>query len=290
MKILITESQLKYLITEGGQKIKVTDHCGVSKEYDYQTWYYDISEYNPRGSNWDGVQSNPRKDIYTYTINGSMSPYTAKFNGDWSYLISDIKSLSAESLKYKKCRACKKPEECIIQARTDASSKFWEKFKAWISESANFLQDFVDYVSIVADFIVPGSGIIIDVINTLVYLLRALSTSDTTKRNDLYLMTIVSAAFIFIPGPVQSVAPAIKTFIRSRVMTDPVLKALKTILSFIDEVISDLTGYAVEALKSPLAQTIATSFSVNASNIVEKIKTFGESLKNIINNLLTTAK
>lgn len=39
MKILITESQLKYLITEG-QKIKVTDFCGRTKEVDHQQWWY----------------------------------------------------------------------------------------------------------------------------------------------------------------------------------------------------------------------------------------------------------
>ena len=150
MKILITESQLKLLIlSEGNQKIKVTDHCGVTKEYDYQTWYYDITEYNPQGSNWDGVKSNPRKDLYTYVVDGTKLPYTAKFTGDWSYLIPKMASKTPEqikSLKYNICNPNKmyggdyrKQPNLITLAVKDIQS-----FASWFPQT---IQEWVDWIT-----------------------------------------------------------------------------------------------------------------------------------------------
>lgn len=104
MKVIITESQLKYLIAEqAAQKIKVTDYCGRTKEVDYRNWYYDISEYNPYGSN----NGKARKDLNAYTLDGTA--YTAKFNGKWSYFIPNFDSITKEEQELAKKKLCEKP-------------------------------------------------------------------------------------------------------------------------------------------------------------------------------------
>jgi len=138
MKILITESQLKFLINEESQKIKVTDYCGITKEYDYKTWYYDITSEYPSGKNYP----NPRIDLKSYTWDGT----TYKFNNDWSYLIPNFKSKTKEqqavAIQSKKylCSGSYKDQPNLITAAV----KEIKTFASWFPQT---IKDWVDWIT-----------------------------------------------------------------------------------------------------------------------------------------------
>ena len=61
MKILITESQLKYLVEQSPSKITVIDACGKSQQYDYQKWWYNGGQTAAAYTNsytWSGAPKN----------------------------------------------------------------------------------------------------------------------------------------------------------------------------------------------------------------------------------------
>jgi len=55
-----------------------------------------------------------------------------------------------------------------------------------------------DVASMGMDFIVPGSGAIVDAINGVSYFIEGLLTKDTSKRKKLFIMGAVTMAFVII--------------------------------------------------------------------------------------------
>jgi len=124
MKIIITESQLKYLIVEA-QQIIVIDFCGRSKQEDYQKWWY------------DGGQT---KAPYTnsYTWNATKNAFVFDFNKD-----PEFKNLTQSQRDYKlriKCSGSYKEQPNLISAGV----KEIQKFAKWLPQT---LQDWVDWIT-----------------------------------------------------------------------------------------------------------------------------------------------
>ena len=78
---------------------------------------------------------------------------------------------------------------------------------------SDILHTGVDLVSTAADFIVPGSGSMIDVVHALSYIVEAEFESDSKKRDNLYLMGAITGMFALLPGALQAVAPILKRFV-----------------------------------------------------------------------------
>ena len=124
MKILITESQLKYLIVEA-QQITVIDACGKRQQYDYQQWWYN-----------GGQTQAPYTSSYTW--NGAKYAFLFDFNKDPEY-----KGLSQEQRNYKLRIKCSgqytKNENLIGLAVKDIKS-----FSSWLPQT---IQEWVDWIT-----------------------------------------------------------------------------------------------------------------------------------------------
>jgi hypothetical protein len=80
---------------------------------------------------------------------------------------------------------------------------------------SDILHTAADFASVGFDFIVPGSGAIIDSVNAMSYFIEAYFTKDTEKQRTLIIMGMITAAFIVIPGALQAVAPILKSAVKT---------------------------------------------------------------------------
>jgi hypothetical protein len=136
-----------------------------------------------------------------------------------------------------------------------------------------------DLISAGADFIVPGSGAVIDVVHGLSYIIEAQFKSEEEK-DSYYLMAAITFAFAVLPGPLQAVAPALKSFIKgtTKVITKPVAMALRVVGRILEEVLAKIPAYIGKAVDSPLGKRLlgkyapkVSSFFANFSARIRKI-------------------
>ena len=122
---------------------------------------------------------------------------------------------------------------------------------------SDILHGAADVVSLAADFIIPGSGAIIDVLNGLSYIIEAQFVS-ANKKDSLYLMAAITFAFVVLPGPLQAVATPLKRAVKTGAgfASKAVVKGLKVIGSVLDSLLLKIPSYINKALKSPLAKKI----------------------------------
>jgi hypothetical protein len=254
----ISKSKLLMLLGEQqSQDIQFVDECGKSKvlksnSSEYQKLYYS-SEF--KKYEWKNGK---------YVVNNT------KIWPEWNNLTQTQKDLKLRA----RCSGKYSEEPNLIS--TGVSEL--------IGNASEFLHTFGDYLSIAADFIIPGSGAVIDALNTLAYLFEASLATDSQKQNELYLMAAVAGVFIVLPGPAQSFAPAIKKYIKTKVMTKLVEGALRSLFGYVDRMVIGLQTAVSNAVKSPLAKTILGSFSLNSINNV--ISNLSTTVKNIINRVL----
>lgn len=114
-----------------------------------------------------------------------------------------------------------------------------------------------DLLSAGIDFVIPGSGAIVDVLNGLSYIIEAQFKSEQ-ERDSLYLMSIITFAFVVLPGPLQTLAIPLKRAVKTGVgMTSKkVVKGLTIISKNLKRILNGITGPIRRAIKSPLAKTI----------------------------------
>lgn len=122
---------------------------------------------------------------------------------------------------------------------------------------SDILHGAADVVSLAADFIIPGSGAIIDVLNGLSYIIEAQFVS-ADKKDSLYLMAAITFAFVVLPGPLQAVATPLKRAVKTGAgfASKAVVKGLKVIGSVLDSLLLKIPSYINKALKSSLAKGI----------------------------------
>ena len=122
---------------------------------------------------------------------------------------------------------------------------------------SDILHGAADVVSLAADFIIPGSGAVVDVLNGLSYIIEAQFVSDD-KKDSLYLMAAITFAFVVLPGPLQAVAVPLKRAVKTGVgfASKTVVKGLKIIGGILDSLLLKIPSYINKALKSSLAKGI----------------------------------
>jgi hypothetical protein len=141
-----------------------------------------------------------------------------------------------------------------------------------------------DVLSTVVDFVIPGSGAIIDALNALSYVIEAQFVS-ADKKDSLYLMAAITFAFVILPGPLQAVSIPLKRFIKSgaKAASPLIKKALGIVASILPKILRDLPNLINSALKSKLASAILGKY---AGKIGAAIKQFGASVLKTFNKVM----
>ena len=141
-----------------------------------------------------------------------------------------------------------------------------------------------DVLSTVVDFVIPGSGAIVDALNALSYLIEA-QFASADKKDGLYLMAAITFAFVILPGPLQAVSIPLKRFIKSgaKVASPLIKKALGIVASILPKILRDLPNLINSALKSKLAGAILGKY---AGKIGAAVKQFGESVLKTFNKVM----
>ena len=141
-----------------------------------------------------------------------------------------------------------------------------------------------DVLSAVVDFVIPGSGAIVDTLNALSYLIEAQFVS-ADKKDGLYLMAAITYAFVIIPGPLQALSIPLKRFIKSgaKAASPLIKKALGMVASFLPKILTDLPNLINNALKSKLASAILGKY---AGKIGAAVKQFGANILKTFNKVM----
>ena len=148
---------------------------------------------------------------------------------------------------------------------------------------SDILHTGADVLSMGLDFVIPGSGAVVDTLNALSYIIEAQFKSNEEK-DSLYLMAAITFAFVILPGPLQAMAVPLKRAIKTGVgMASPiVVKALKIIGGSLDTLLLGIPTRVNVALKSPLAKNILGAYSGKISGF---LTAFTTRTKSILGNL-----
>lgn len=114
-----------------------------------------------------------------------------------------------------------------------------------------------DVASMGMDFIIPGSGAVVDGINGASYIIEALLTKDPSEKKKLFIMAAVTFAFVIIPGPLQSVAIPMKRFIKygaKKALNKSVASGLKIIFKSLGKILAGIPKIIQKAVDSPLGR------------------------------------
>jgi hypothetical protein len=144
---------------------------------------------------------------------------------------------------------------------------------------SDILHTGADVLSMGLDFVIPGSGAVVDTLNALSYIIEAQFKSNEEK-DSLYLMAAITFAFVILPGPLQAIAIPLKRAIKTGVgMASPiVVKGLKIIASSLDTLLLGIPSRVNVALKSPLAKNILGSYSGKISGFITAFTTRTKSI------------
>jgi hypothetical protein len=128
-----------------------------------------------------------------------------------------------------------------------------------------------DVLSAGLDFVIPGSGAVVDVLNAVSYIIEAQFKGEEEK-DSLYLMAAITFAFVVIPGPLQAISVPLKRAVKTGVgMTSKVVvKGLGIIGKSLGVILGAIPNLISKALKSPLAKNILGKFGTKISGFVSK--------------------
>jgi hypothetical protein len=181
--------------------------------------------------------------------------------------------------KLKKCKFTPDGKYVVYEGKAYNTSNGEE---VPINESwtlSDILHTGADVLSMGLDFVIPGSGAIVDTLNALSYIIEAQFKSNEEK-DSLYLMAAITFAFVILPGPLQAMATPLKRAIKTGVgMTSPVVvKALKIIGGSLDTLLLGIPTRVNAALKSPLAKNILGSYRGKISGFITAFTTRTKSI------------
>jgi len=138
-----------------------------------------------------------------------------------------------------------------------------------------------DVASAAADFVIPGSGAIIDILNGISYMVEGY-LSDAEERAILWTQGDITFAFVVLPGALQAIAIPMKKFIKyGGKLTKPVMDGLKFIAKNITKVFDKIAELINKAVKTPLGKNILGKYG-------KKISSAFNSFKNGIVKILDT--
>jgi hypothetical protein len=126
-----------------------------------------------------------------------------------------------------------------------------------------------DVLSAGLDFVIPGTGAIVDTLNALSYIIEA-QFKDEREKDSLYLMAAITFAFVVLPGPLQAISVPLKRAVKTGVgMTSKVVvQGLKIIGGSLKTLLTTIPKLINRALKSPLAKNILGKFGKKISSFV----------------------
>jgi len=140
--------------------------------------------------------------------------------------------------------------------------------EAW--SLSDILHTGADIVSAGLDFVIPGSGAIVDVLNAISYIIEAQFKNDKEK-DSLYVMALITFAFVVLPGPLQAISVPLKRAVKTGagMASKVVVKGLKIIGDSLSTVFTKIPNLINSALKSPLAKNILGKFGKKISSYVD---------------------
>ena len=136
-------------------------------------------------------------------------------------------------------------------------------------------------------FVFPGAGMTVDILNTISYVIEA-QFAPPEKQGSLYIMALISYAFIILPGPLQAVSIPLKRFIKSGAgrlaAKGPVKKALEFISGKMGYILKELPKKIKSALSSKLGQTLLGKTGVK--KVIDAMKSFTSKVGSAFNKIM----
>jgi hypothetical protein len=130
-----------------------------------------------------------------------------------------------------------------------------------------------DVLAAGSDFIIPGSGAMIDTINALSYIIEAQFTKDPQKKKTIYIMAAITFAFVVIPGPLEAVSTQLKAFVRGAKVVKT--EALKTGVSIVNRslttILTAVPNLFRKVLQSKLGQKMLGRYGEYLAKYLEDI-------------------
>lgn len=145
-----------------------------------------------------------------------------------------------------------------------------------------------DVLSMGLDFVIPGSGAVVDVLNAVSYIIEGQFKGEK-ERDSLYLMAAITFGFVILPGPLQAIATPLKRAIKTGVgMTSKVvIDGLKIIGDSLNTLLVGIPSQVNSALKSPLAKNIMGKWSTKISGFIDNFTT---RIKQLLSKLTNKVK
>lgn len=141
-----------------------------------------------------------------------------------------------------------------------------------------------DLLSAGLDFIVPGSGAVVDILNGVSYIVESIFVEEE-RRASLWLMAAITFAFVILPGPLQAVSIPLKRFVKSgaKAATGILKSALETLAKFMPTILKEIPERIAKALNSGLAKPLLGKWG---GKIGGALKQWGEGVMKAFNKLL----
>jgi hypothetical protein len=148
---------------------------------------------------------------------------------------------------------------------------------------SDILHTGADILSAGLDFVIPGSGAVVDVLNAISYIIEAQFKNDEEK-DSLYIMAIITFAFVIIPGPLQAISIPLKRAVKTGagMASKVVVQGLKIIGESIDTLLIGIPSKINAALKSPLAKNILGKWGDKISGFIGN---FTSRIKQLLNKV-----
>jgi hypothetical protein len=153
---------------------------------------------------------------------------------------------------------------------------------------SDILHTGADILSMGLDFVIPGSGAVVDVLNAVSYIIEGQFKGEK-ERDSLYLMAVITFGFVLLPGPLQAIAIPLKRAIKTGAgMTSKVvIDGLKIIGDSLNTLLVGIPSQVNSALKSPLAKNIMGKWSTKISGFIDNFTT---RIKQLLSKLTNKVK
>jgi hypothetical protein len=141
-----------------------------------------------------------------------------------------------------------------------------------------------DVLSAGIDFVIPGSGAVIDVLNAASYFIEAQFKPDGEEKDSLYIMGAITLAFVVLPGPLQAVSVPLKRFLKGGVKkaSPAIIKALNVLGKYIPEILKKFPEYIKKAFNTSLGKKV---LGKNKDKIVSSFKSASDRLIKLFNKM-----
>jgi len=141
-----------------------------------------------------------------------------------------------------------------------------------------------DVLSAGVDFVIPGSGSVIDMLNAASYFIEAQFKPDGEEKDSLYLMGLITLAFVVLPGPLQAVSVPLKRFLKGGVAkaSPAIMKALNVLGKYVPEILKKFPEYIKKAFNTSLGKK---ALGKSKDKIVSSFKSASDRLIKLFNKM-----